>query len=263
MAFLKAEFPERVWTPSTTRRLLSSQTYLGQVTYGDLVNTTAHKPLVTRAEWEAAQHAGTQRKAASLNYPLSGVAVCAGCGRPMVGSRSNDVRVYRCKYRKQDTEARECESPAVISASRLEPYVRDALRRVWTEESFQVSDAAPEETAAMQAELEDAEAELYAFAQDSTLRKALGSAYEELRNEKIAAVEEAKEAFRQLAQGVAHDKRVLPRELIDTDDPELLRDLLGAAFEKIEVVRGRGTVSDRTRLFLHGSDVPIPPAQMA
>lgn len=261
-AFLRSQYPGRVWTVSTTRRLLSSHTYLGQITYGDLVNTTAHEPLVTRAEWEAAQHTGRQRKTASMDYPLSGIATCAGCQRPMVGSKSNEERVYRCKYGQTRDGENKCPSPAVISANRLEPYVREALRRVWLEEAFQTSEETPEDVAAAQTALEDAEAELYAFAEDTTLRKALGSAYQELLDARVAAVDEAKEAFRQKAQEVEHEKRVLPRELIDTDDPELLRDLLGAAFKKIEVIRGRGTVSDRTRLFLYGSDVPMPPPQI-
>lgn len=262
MTYLRTQYPLRVWTLSTTRRLLSSRTYLGQVTYGDLVNDTAHEPLVTRAEWEAAQHPGRQRKTASMDYPLSGIATCAGCGRAMVGSKSNDARVYRCKYGQLLDGTDKCPAPAVVSAGRLEPYVREALKRVWTEGGFQVSDTAPEEVAAAQATLEDAEAELYTFAEDITLRKALGSGYQALRDERVAAVEKAKEAFREQAQGVAHDRRVLPQELIDTDDPELLRDLLGAAFKKIEVVRGRGAIGDRTRLFLYGSDVPIPAPQV-
>lgn len=262
MAFLSARYPGRVWTPSTTRRLLSSHTYLGQVTYGDLVNDTAHEPLVTRAEWEAAQHPGQRRKAASMSYPLSGIAVCAGCGRPMVGSKSNEARVYRCKYGQALDGGDKCSEPAVISASRLEPFVREALKRVWVERAYEVTDTPPGGAADAQAALEDAEAELYAFAQDTTLRKALGSGYQELLAARVAAVEEAKEAFRIHAQGAARERRVLPQELIDTDDPELLRDLLSAAFEKIEIIRGRGTVSDRTRLYLYGSDIPVPTPQV-
>lgn len=262
MTYLRTQYPGRVWTPSTTRRLLSSRTYLGQVTYGDLVNANAHEPIVTRKEWEAAQHTGRQRKTASMDYPLSGIATCAGCHRPMVGSKSNNARVYRCKYGQDLDGGHKCPEPAVISAERLEPFVREALRRVWLEESFQTSDTPPEGAAAAQAALEEAEAELFAFAEDATLRKALGPRYGEILDGRVAAVDEVKEAFRQQAQGVAHDKRVLPRELIDTDDPELLRDLLGAAFEKVEIVRGRGTVSDRTRLFLYGSDVAMPAPQI-
>ena len=106
---------------------------------------------------------------------LSGVAVCAGCGRSMVGSRSAGVRVYRCKYG-QTTEAK-CEAPAVLAADRLEGYARKMLRRVWVTGGFTTSDDPPEGTGASQETLAEAEAELYAFATDPTLRKALGGRY--------------------------------------------------------------------------------------
>lgn len=255
--YLKAHYPERVWTIGTTRQLLASRTYLGHISYGDLINESSHEPLVTRIEWEAAQHVGRQRKTASMFYPLSGITVCAGCGRPMVGSQSRGARMYRCKYGKTVDGTSRCLAPAVISASRIEPYARDALRRVWFEGAFETQSAAPKGAAA-EVELEEAEAELFAFAEDATLRRALGVRYQEIRDAKANAVDEARDRFRQQAQGAARQNRVFPRELIDTDDPELLRDLLAAAFKRIEVIRGRGTVSDRTRLFLYGSDVPVP-----
>lgn len=258
LSLLKTRRPDRVWTTSTVRRLLASRTYLGEVSYGDLLNTKAHEALVTRSEWEAAQQPSETRRSPSGTFPLSGLAVCAGCGRPMVGSRSNEVRVYRCKYAKQGGSENPCSAPAVISADRLETYARRVLKRAWLSDGWQVSDTAPEGAADAQAALEDAEAELFAFAEDKTLRKAVGDAkYHELLGQRTDAVEEAQRAFREQAQESARETRVLPAELLETTDPEELRELLSAAFSKIEVSRGRGKVSDRVRLLLYGSDVPV------
>jgi DNA invertase Pin-like site-specific DNA recombinase len=268
-AFLGSKYPDRVWTPSTTRRLLSSRTYLGQVVYGELMNDSAHEPLVTRPEWEAAQHPGRERRV-SEHYQLSGLVTCAGCDRPLVGATAGGraakgsipsvpgARVYRCKYTNP-----KCDAPCVISAERLERYVRKALKRVWLEGGAVVGDTPPEGSEGAQQALEEAEAELYAFAADTTMRKALGPKYGELLATRTQAVEEARQEMRKYAQETARMTRVLPQDALDTDDPELLRDLLHAAFSKIEVTRGRGTVSKRTRLILHGSDVPMTPLEIS
>lgn len=260
LSLLKKNRPDRAWTMSTIRRLLASRTYLGEVSYGDLLNANAHEPLVTRSEWEAAQQPSEQRRKPDAFFPLSGIAVCAGCGFPMVGSRSNEVRVYRCKYQysRPYGTRHDCEAPAVISAERLESYTRKVLKRVWMTDGWRVSDTPPEGADEAQAALEDAEAELFAFAEDRTMRKALGDAkYHELLGERTDAVEEAQKAFREQAKESARETRVLPSELLETTDPEELRELLTAAFSKIEVTKGRGKVSDRVKLLLYGSDVPV------
>lgn len=266
MKYLKEQRPDRVWTLSTTRRLLGSRTYLGEISYGDLVNINAHEPLVTRSEWEAAQRPSNQRREANSDYPLSGIAVCAGCGQPLVGSRSNKVRVYRCKYqysRPYGTKV-DCPAPTVISAERLEKYVTHELRRAWLESGESYRQSKDDSGAAQSAQeaLEEAEAELYAFASDTTLRKSLGARYHELLEKRVEAVDEAQRDFREKAQNTAQRLHVFPPGILDTASPEELRTLLNAAFSKIEVSRGRGAVERRVRLVLHGApDPPMPPSK--
>jgi site-specific DNA recombinase len=255
--YLKEQLPDRVWETSRVRRLLSSRVYLGEVSYGDLSNPDAHPPLVSRREWEAGQIPARDKRRPHEDYPLSGVAICAGCKRTLVGSRSNDVRVYRCKYGKRDP----CPEPCVISAERLEEHARSVLRRVWLSRGWQVADRPPEGSGEAQTALEEAEAELYAFAADTTIRKTLGAAaYQELLNQRVKDVEAAQEAFREEAKESALETRTLPIELLDTKDPNGLRELLQAAFRVIEVRRGRGNVAERTTLLQYGSDVPITTA---
>ena len=40
------------WQPSEIRRWLSNRVYLGEVRYGELVNTEAHEPLTDPETWE-------------------------------------------------------------------------------------------------------------------------------------------------------------------------------------------------------------------
>lgn len=259
-AYLERNASERTWTTSYVRQMLSRRVYLGEVRTGkrlNMVNAEAHPPLVTRAIFEAAQQDG-KSYSRSGSYPLSGLARCATCGQPMVaGSKAgNGKRTYICRaaqtFHKRQGGAR-CIRPASIVADRLEQYAVEFLRAQWTRDDWQVPTSEPEDEASeARRELEDAEAELFAFAADLTLRKALGSRYHDALALRERAVENAQAAFREWARESSRQTFISPDDL-DIDDPETLRDLFKATFSLIEVSHGRGKVEDRVRLVFQGS----------
>jgi len=250
MAYLQEKLPQRVWTASTTRRLLGSRVYLGEVNYGGMANTKAHKPLVSRRAWEAAQRPSEARRSADALYPLSGIVLCSGCHKPLVGSRAGatadkpGTRVYRCKSK--------CPSPVVVSADRLEAHARKVGRRMLLSMGLEErgDEPASKDVQRLESRLEETEAELYAFGSDLTARRAYGDRYHEFLEERVEARDVAKEALGEGARSSMTAMRALPVELIETSDPEELRELLSALFtlRTLEVTRGRGAIESRVRL---------------
>jgi site-specific DNA recombinase len=160
------------WQPSEIRRWLSNRVYLGEVRYGELVNTDAHPPLTDPATWERCQREpGTQRKAHS-KFLLSGLARCAHCryamGGQTGGGTDGATPVYRCNGRR-------CEGSSVIKAEPLEQYVTDLVREhvhgLELEAAAQGADLE-----ALDREYEEAETELQAFVADVNARRLLGEA---------------------------------------------------------------------------------------
>jgi len=123
------------WTTTQVLRVLRMRVYLGEIHHGELVNPKAHEPLVEPGLWTRVQG---MRRAVSHptrseihDFLLSGVVRCEACGYSMSGfargGANRETPVYRCAKRHGSGI---CPSPANITASRLEPYVRDqALRR--------------------------------------------------------------------------------------------------------------------------------------
>jgi len=248
---LRTAHPERTWTTAVLRRILGSRTYLGEIVHGEFVNPTAHKALVNRGEWEAAQVPAKSKKRKSHEYPLSGVLLCANCKRPMVGSatskyrvidgertKDGSVRVYRCKYDRQGHQGEtECDAPAVVTAERAEDYVRFAWERMLAGIGVTIQAEPATDTAAAQEALDDAEAELYAFASDMTMRRALGGKYHEMQEARIRAVEEAKHVLAEQTRDQLQREQITPREV--TENPAKLGEAAHRAFRSIEVLRGR------------------------
>ena len=76
------------WYPHSVTRLLANRVYLGEVRRGERpVVTGAHRPLVDRATFDAAQRPRLKaRPNARGQYLLTGLARCAGCLHPLSGS---------------------------------------------------------------------------------------------------------------------------------------------------------------------------------
>jgi DNA invertase Pin-like site-specific DNA recombinase len=107
-------------TPSGARHLLRNRVYLGELNVRSYVNETAHPPIVTVDEYDAAQAA--RRVRGSLHHPepalLAGLVRCSGCGHVMSrGSGGGNRRVYGCSIHKS---AGRCPEPATITMGRLD-----------------------------------------------------------------------------------------------------------------------------------------------
>lgn len=235
---LAAECPERIWTTATTRRALARRVYLGEVSVGGTVNPHAHEALVSAAIWEAAQHEPRRLRAASANYPLSGLARCGHCGSAMIaGSSKRGQRSYRCSRSQTPRHSDRCPNPALISADRLEGHVREQVRPLIAD--IALSQGQTDETTLAERAMVEAEAELQAFAADLTLRKALGSSYHEYLQSRVDAVEEARAKLRAATARSQTRHMLSHRDVLDSNDPRLFRELLRGILASIVVHRGR------------------------
>jgi hypothetical protein len=137
--FLEAEgvFPPTGnphWSNNGITNLLQNRVYLGEARAGILVNTTAHEPIVSQAEFDAAQGQrtllATPTESLSAEAMLVGIARCAGCGHTLKISGSFDKQLarrvpnYYCigRYAKGICPAR-----ASIRADKLDPYVQERV----------------------------------------------------------------------------------------------------------------------------------------
>jgi hypothetical protein len=113
-----------------TMSLLASRVVLGEINFGELVNATAHPPIVDVATWQAVQRVkvtrGRKAKSERLLARL-GVLRCASCGgRMVVGTQTQNGRgypFYRCGHVRED-----CDQRVTISAELVEGVVVDAVR---------------------------------------------------------------------------------------------------------------------------------------
>lgn len=241
---LAEHVPSRRWTTAATRRILGRRVYLGEARHGEHFNATAHEPLVSASVWKEAQHKARAMTRAGLEaYPLSGLIHCATCGSAMAaGPRTNGGKLtYRCSAGQTLYRGLRCVRPATIVAESLEAHVRNELRPLVDDLAVAHIEAGPDLAAASD-QLDEAEAELDAFAADLTLRRALGDSYHEHLASRVAAVEEAREQ---------HDTFAKLARTLETWDAESILDpqtfglFLGRMRLSIQVRAGRGTVEDR------------------
>jgi hypothetical protein len=123
------------WSKVGVAELVKNPVYLGQSRGGGFVNDHAHEPLLTRAEFDAAQsvkkslfkaHDGSLASQAMLG----GLARCAGCGHTLKITGNTDRRtgqrypVYYCTGRYATGL---CPSRATVRASILDGYIEEQV----------------------------------------------------------------------------------------------------------------------------------------
>jgi DNA invertase Pin-like site-specific DNA recombinase len=122
--WMHAEAPRRGGAPyaaSEVRRWLRNRLYLGEVRYGELVNTEAHQPLTTELTWRRAQREPGELRRAPSPFLLKGLIRCAGCRYAMGGANhggAGQTPVYRC-----NRGTRGCPGPSVVTAASIEAFV--------------------------------------------------------------------------------------------------------------------------------------------
>jgi site-specific DNA recombinase len=239
--FLTTHGPERTWTNWTTKRFLSTRTYLGEVRNGEHVRTDAHDVLVTRAIFEAVQRilgSTVRPRRAKADFPLSGVAVCASCNGPLVGGRggADNRRMYRCAAR--------CDRPTVLSADPLEAHVVDVVREAFRHPGFRVGGESAD-TAAKEAALVEAEHELDAFASDLEARRLLGHRYHHHLEQRVEEVDRRRAAFHEAIAAEQDARVVVPDDLWDSVEPGELAEVLRGGLDMVIVAKGRGPLGER------------------
>lgn len=122
------------WSGTGIAGLLRNRAYLGEARGGSVVNPNGHEPIVSKAEFDAAQGQKTLLAAPELSLSsealLKGIVRCAGCGHTLKISGNFDKKAgrrvpnYYCvgRYAKGYCPAR-----ASITAAKLDSYVEEQV----------------------------------------------------------------------------------------------------------------------------------------
>ncbi|MGE5143148.1 MAG: recombinase family protein [Acidobacteriota bacterium] len=264
LQYLLANAPDsRRWTSATVRRMLGYRSYLGEVRRAKIVNPAAHEPLVSCAIWEAAQHDPRPIRA-KLNFPLSGIAVCGTCHRPLTGGQMGPgTRAYRCRATRSLFKGEKCTQGTYVVAERLESFVRDAVGPLLEGLRAESRDANTDTLTLAERALTEAEAELEAFAADLTMRRILGERYHDHLATRAKAVDDAKIEYRRLAQGQHARENLTIEDILEESDPRLFSQLLRSILTAIIVQPGHGNLTGRVRFIPIDNDLPPRPTLAA
>jgi site-specific DNA recombinase len=269
------------WSKVGVAGLIKNPVYLGQARSGKVVKEGAHEPLVTRAEFDAAQsvkksvfkqHDGSLASQAMLG----GLARCSGCGHTLKITGNTDRKsgqrypIYYCigRYAKGPCPAR-----ANARASLLDAYVEEQILRALQEEDGLLAQAvaASEQIEAAARDVADAEHELDLFVNNPKLLSLLGEKkFLEGAEVRQRALDEARVALAE-----ARSQSALADELGDGDLvsawPSLTiqerRRLMHGLLERVVVTRAdrRGRharpVGERAQIILRGGVVLEPYAE--
>jgi hypothetical protein len=167
----------------------------------------------------------------------------------MIGSRggADKRRVYRCAAR--------CAQPANVSADPLEAHVVALLRDAFQHPGFRVGSENPA-VATGERELIEAESLLDEFASNMETQRLLGHRYHHHLEQRVDAVDVARE---QLREAMAHDavvRVVMPAELWDDLEPAELAEVLRGGIETVLIDPGRRPLGERVRVVPKGMDRP-------
>lgn len=115
------------WATGSVAKLVRNRVYLGEARSGEHRNPGAHPPIVTLAEWTAAQaaRAPATTQASGDGSLLAGLLRCAGCRFVMKADRmtlrdGSRARIYRCRG---EHAAGLCTARASVMGRVIEPFV--------------------------------------------------------------------------------------------------------------------------------------------
>jgi len=261
----------KYWTIQTVSAILGNRVYLGEARHGDdIVNPDAHEPIVTLAEWQAANKArGVKpKRSGRATGLLSGILRCAGCSYAL-NATMNKTRhgkpftEYRCKPRKAGGR---CPAPTFVKASVIEPFVVDHLFEF--AKGAQARTQEPDDNSTLDNELAAAEAERDA-ALDQRLADALGGSNSSVY---LRTLEQRQARVDALLDAQAESEQTREPAEIEADLEEVWDDLtledrrriLHSVFDSVFVGRtntkgaGAFPIAKRTKLFLAGEGPPVP-----
>lgn len=255
--FLNEKLPRPnggLWLDATVELMFAKRIYVGELSRRGVTNKEACEPLVSEAEWQAAQI--TRKKTGPRTQKenlLTGIIRCAGCRYAMTpaetsvkrGSGRTYVAVYRC--RPEHAPGR-CPSPSSITRKSIEPYVEDAFRSEMAGTRLVAAETGTKIEQA-QDQLARLEAELATFAADTTVRETLGEAgYHAAVKRRADGVAAARETLRSLSSSTATLAGVETWDSLSVDER---RRILGGAIDAVFIRRGSGA-DDRSLIVWSG-----------
>jgi site-specific DNA recombinase len=236
------------WTPPMVDRIIRNRVYMGHAYRGDRANTSAHEPIVTVAEWQAA-NAAPVRCSPRGKRPnlLGGIARCAACRYVLApgvsgwGAANVGVPSYRCRG---THTAGVCPEPASINGRKLESYVEGVWRSQIAQEGFLVQ---PDSAALQRAShaLSLAEEELSSFAADLTARRMLGAGYHEALAARSAAVDAARAEVKRASAGTATPESIERYGELPVNDRKRI---LGSSIDAVIVTRAHSRIPIQERV---------------
>lgn len=259
---LNAKLPlpdDRLWIDTTVERMFAKRIYRGELSRRGATNTEACEPLVTEAEWQAAQITNKKTSPQTRRENLlTGIIRCAACRYSMSpayaqvkkAGKKYSIPVYRC--RREHASGR-CPSPSSITRKGIEPYVESAFR---SEMAGTAMAAAQTNTEIEHARdhLVTLESELARFAADTTVRDTLGeSAYHAAMRSRAQGVETAREALRTLSASTVSLEGIENWDSLSIDER---RRILGGAIDAVFIRRApRGSSVDDRCLIVWAGDL--------
>ncbi len=182
------------WTRPMVDRVIKNRVYLGEARRGQNVNPNAHEPIVSLAEWQAANLAPVRAMPRS-NKPnlLGGIARCAACRYVLAPNQPSATKwpAYRPSYRCRKVHtAGVCPEPAFMNMQKLNEHVEGIWREQMTTQAIVVKQDSDALQKAAQA-LSEAQEEMAAFAADRTVRRVLGDGYHAALEARASAVSKA------------------------------------------------------------------------
>jgi DNA invertase Pin-like site-specific DNA recombinase len=225
----------------STRKLLRSRIYLGELHHTAGINMAAHDALTDLGTWTAAQTKPNHRRH-SADYPLSAIARCETCQGPLTGQLQSvpgrTSRRYRCSTKGN--------GHASILASALEGYVRETIREAIGSHRVTIG-MAPDGLTEAESALLVAEGELQRFATDLDMREILGdAAWRSGAKVRSEAVDQAREAYQTIASAAAQVQTMPAAGELDDDEAFVL--VLRAMIASVTVKPGRNVISNRCRI---------------
>jgi hypothetical protein len=261
------------WSKQGVSGLVKNPAYLGQARSGSIVNDHAHEPLVTRAEFDAAQSTTKslfKSRDGSLagQAMLGGVARCAGCGHTLKITGNTDRRteerypVYYCVGRYASGP---CPSRATVRASILDTYVEQQVLAALAQENGLLAEAvdASQALEAAARAVAEAEHELDLYVTNPKLLTLLGEQkFLDGTEARQRALDEARRALGELRQ-----QSSLADELADGNVlrawPTLAvqekRQLMHGLLDRVVVTRAQGRgrhanpIGERAQIVLRGN----------
>ncbi len=183
--YLEANCPlsdGRIWTYKRVIDLFPKRVYRGETRHGETCNPDSHEPIVTEAQWQAA-NAIPKRTVSRTSNPslLHGLIRCAGCGyimspssvpqRPLKdGTEKPNLLIYTCRRIHQ---RKKCPAPSMIVRHLADDYIQQAWREGMAGLKLEGTEATAE-LDTVQNELDALEAELGEHLADTDLRAAVG-----------------------------------------------------------------------------------------